>query len=437
MKKNIKIYLLFLIALIIISITSQVDLDGIWGYGFCYNISQGLLPYKDFNMVIGPLYPLLFSIPMHLFGNYYYLFELEHCIIYAFIFTLIYNKIEKKAIYILLIYGACLTIFGYNLFCVMMMLTILVLIDSKIKYKDIILGILIGIILMIKHNIGLFLLLVYIYDNRKKLYNLLSILVPIVPILIYLLINNLFDKYIDFCFLGMGNFLSNLSTDFMSVIPYVLLMIPLIKDFIKNKKIKALYVIAFQIIVFPIFDQGHIIPGLIPVVYYYLSENICTKKFLFLMKYFIIIGFIVTAILKSFLECNFILDNNYLKYQFLRRDVSTYLESYSEYIDRLENDNADVYLLIDNAYIVKLYRNEKPSFYDLINRGNLGSDEEKYIDMMDDNCKDKRCYYILDYYFFHTRLFDQRNDLFKNYVLDNGKYVEDLPSGDKLYINNN
>ena len=68
--------------LLVISILTQVDLDGVWGYGFSYNIASGLVPYKDFNMVIGPLYSILFSFPMKLFGNYYYLFDY----LFAFLF---------------------------------------------------------------------------------------------------------------------------------------------------------------------------------------------------------------------------------------------------------------------------------------------------------------------------------------------------------------
>ena len=431
MKKNILVYLFFLLLLLFISLLSQVELDGIWGYGFCYNIASGLIPYKDFNMVIGPLYGLIFSIPMKLFGNYFYLFELEHILIYSFLFTCIYKKLKKDTIYILITYACTSTIFGYNLFCVTLFMFILLLLDSNCKYRQILIGILIGSILMVKHNIGLFLLIAYLYDNRKKVLNYFSILIPVIPITIYLIISNIFESYIDFCYLGMGNFLSNLSTDFISIIPYIIFILPLIKDYKTSKDNRILYILMFQILVFPIFDQGHIIPALIPVVYYLLATN--NLKYKSYIKSFFVIGFIVLIVIKPLLECDFILDNNYLKYQVVRKNITTYIESYSEYIDKL--DDGKVYLLIDNAYILRIYRNENPSFYDLINRGNLGSDDYKYIDMLDNECKNEKCYYILDYYFFHHRIFDQRNTIFKEYVLKNGSYIETLPSGDRLYTN--
>ena len=44
--------------------------DEIWSYSFCYNIASGLIPYRDFNMVITPLFSLLGSIFVKIFGNY-------------------------------------------------------------------------------------------------------------------------------------------------------------------------------------------------------------------------------------------------------------------------------------------------------------------------------------------------------------------------------
>ena len=35
--------------------------DELFSYGFSYNIINGLIPYKDFNMVITPLFPYLLS----------------------------------------------------------------------------------------------------------------------------------------------------------------------------------------------------------------------------------------------------------------------------------------------------------------------------------------------------------------------------------------
>ena len=65
--KNNKNYILELILIFIVTILFNLFINGltndeVWNYGFAYNISNGLIPYKDFNMLITPLFPLIMSI---------------------------------------------------------------------------------------------------------------------------------------------------------------------------------------------------------------------------------------------------------------------------------------------------------------------------------------------------------------------------------------
>ena len=56
-KKDIIVLLLIIIYTGVLITYSNADNDLIWNYGFSYNIASGLTMYKDFNMVITPLYP--------------------------------------------------------------------------------------------------------------------------------------------------------------------------------------------------------------------------------------------------------------------------------------------------------------------------------------------------------------------------------------------
>lgn len=432
-KKNILIYVLFFVSLVIISCISEAELDGIWGYGFSYNIASGLIPYRDFNMVVGPFYSLFFALFIQLFGNYFIFFTIQNSLLYALILLFVYQKIGKKSIFILLLLGTCLTTFGYNTFCAFLVIAILLLQDSNLKYKQIFIGIIIGIIIMTKHNIGFCLALVYLFANRKQLQYCFSLLIPIVPIFIYLIVNQAFISYIDFCFLGLGNFLDNFYPDVFSIPIMIFIFYFLITSYKKTKDIKVLYLLAFQVILFPIIDQGHILPALIPVAYYlFLGEN---QKIKFYLQYFTIIGFVVSVILVPILDTTISLKNNFLLFQRVEKDLNFYLENYSSYLE--ENQDKKVYLFLDNAYLIKIYRNENPTFYDLINNGNLGSNEEKYIHWIDEDCKDKECLFILDTgYFEQQEIGIQRSELFKNYVMDRYFYLETLPSGDRVYSNN-
>ena len=58
-KKVLIIIGLFLTYLFITMIVHQLQNDEIWGYGFTHNIYKGLIPYKDFNMVITPFFPFI------------------------------------------------------------------------------------------------------------------------------------------------------------------------------------------------------------------------------------------------------------------------------------------------------------------------------------------------------------------------------------------
>ena len=65
-KKNIlniiKYIILFIIFFSFFLFFSSGDADVIWNYGFSHAIRIGEIPYKDFNMIITPLYPVIMSI---------------------------------------------------------------------------------------------------------------------------------------------------------------------------------------------------------------------------------------------------------------------------------------------------------------------------------------------------------------------------------------
>lgn len=432
MKKKLLVYILFVIALTLISCLSLTELDGIWGYGFSYNIANGLIPYRDYNMVVGPFYSVVLSLFIKIFGNYFVVFALQNSLIYAVVFYFVYKKIGLKSIYVLLLLGCCLTSFGYNTFCAILVVAILVLLDSKNKYKDVIIGILIGIIIMTKHNIGGCLALVYFFTSENKIKAILSILIPVIPTLIYLIINNALYAYLDFCIFGLGNFLDNLYIDIFSIPILIIMLYFLIKDYKETKNIKLLYIFAFMIILFPILDQGHICPAMLPVSYYLLTKE--NSKIQFYFKMFVSIGFVVSVLISPLLTSTVSFKDNYLKFQRMNKALDNYLEGYDEYLDK--NSDKKVYLFIDNAYLVKLYRDETLTFWDLINNGNLGKDEKKYVNLVDEDCKNKKCLFILDQGYFKPKLIGiQRSPLFKEYVLENAEYLETLPSGDRIYIN--
>ena len=443
-KKHLLIFTTIFLILSIFSIFEIINMDLIWTYGFSYNISENLIPYKDFNMVISPLYSFIFSIPLRIFGNSLIAFKLSHIFIYSLILTLIYNKLGKKTFILIFIIAIQNTICWYNTFSALLVLLILYLLDSNSKYKDIFIGLIIGFILMTKHNIGLTLFLVYIITSKRKFISLVSISIPVLITISILLITNSFIEFIDCCYLGLGNFLDNLLITPFDLIFSIITIIYLLIELIKEKNIKLLYIIAFMIMVFPIIDTNHFLISLIPVTYYILYKNN------FLPKYIITILITLQIILNitNIKQIEILTDNNFLKYNIAYKGINNYLKEYSKYINNL---NKNTYTFITNSYLLKLYNNENPTFYNLINNGNLGKNHKKYIKEIDKNCKNKNCIFILDSKYFIKNKNNQKNSIFKyfvieeknqliddfkEYVIKNYTYVETLPTNDRVYKNN-
>ncbi len=73
MKKIPKNLLIFIGLMIIVSgnvFTQELsNLDEMWIYNFSRCILDGMLPYKDFSIIITPLFPMISSIFLRIFGN--------------------------------------------------------------------------------------------------------------------------------------------------------------------------------------------------------------------------------------------------------------------------------------------------------------------------------------------------------------------------------
>ncbi len=423
----INVFLLFLIS----SFFHLISMDDIWSFGFSYNIANGLIPYRDFNMIVGPFYNILISYFIKVFGNYILIFNLANSIICSLILTFAFYKLPKKLdfVYLIMVIGLSPCMFTYNTFCAVLVLAILILNDTNIKIKDFLIGIIIGMIIMTKQNIGFVLAFIYLFINKRNLKVFFSIFIPIIPILIYLILHHSLLSYIDLCYLGLTNFMDNLYIDIYGVFVLLIVYSLLIKDYFQTKNDNILYMIGFSIIVFPIVDNHHIITMLIPIVYYILSQDKSNRKFI--TKYFLLIGFIITILIIPIPNSEIFPIDSYLKFQRVTANMDIYLPEYSSYLNKYKNQK--IYLFLDNSYLIKLYRNETLSFYDLINDGNMGKNEKKYVLQLENQCKNEKCLFILDNSYFNDKKYTQLSLIYKDWVLENANYLETLPSGDKVY----
>lgn len=86
------------------------NLDEIWNYNFARNIANGLVPYKDFNMLQTPLLPLINSIFLKLFGNELIVMRILAILLISGLFFIIYKIFKKLKVNII-----------YNLICIFLL----------------------------------------------------------------------------------------------------------------------------------------------------------------------------------------------------------------------------------------------------------------------------------------------------------------------------
>ena len=85
LKYFISFFIVFFLTFIIAYVNSTFDCDDIWLFGFTSNLSNGLMIYRDFNVVTTPLYYFIGVIFLNLFGNSLIYFDVFNALIITFI----------------------------------------------------------------------------------------------------------------------------------------------------------------------------------------------------------------------------------------------------------------------------------------------------------------------------------------------------------------
>ena len=144
-KKYKKIILFFIFCYIMIfcfNFFRPVDLDLLWNYGFSKNVSDGLIMYKDFNMVITPFYPAITGLLMKIFSSNLIAFYLINTF-YALLTLIVVYKLDKKVIFPFFIYFLLNTAPGYNTLTVFFVFLLIYL--EKNNKSDYLIGLIISL----------------------------------------------------------------------------------------------------------------------------------------------------------------------------------------------------------------------------------------------------------------------------------------------------
>lgn len=391
----LEITLIFILTLLFNLICITINGDEIWNYGFAYNIATGLIPYKDFNMIVTPLFPMISAIFMKLFGINIVTFHIFNTIICTLIFYYM-KKYIPKAYYIVYVIFLSKSLPNYNIVC-MLLMYILITMEDK-KKNDYLIGIILGLTFLTKQNIGIFLCIPTLFtkDIKKISKRIIGFIIPNFIILIYLLLNKSLYQFIDYTFLGIESFAKENTTIYPSCLIAILIcIIYLIYKYIKTKDIKILYLIFFQLMSFPLIEPYHVIIPLIPTIGYFLNTLKLYKKII-KFGFIIYIILIFSTSIYQIYQKEFTYPNatSHFKYRRLPQKNDIAIKNISKYINSIEDE---LYIISVSAYTLKLEANKTINKYDLLNNGNLGKNgEKKIIKEIENNCNKNKCIFLID-----------------------------------------
>ena len=99
-REDILVFVFFLITTsAIILIRNLNNLDEVWIFNTARNIANGLLPYKDFNLVTTPGLPIFCGIILKIFGTEMLVMRVIAIIINSLVMFMIYKTFYRKHVY--------------------------------------------------------------------------------------------------------------------------------------------------------------------------------------------------------------------------------------------------------------------------------------------------------------------------------------------------
>ena len=350
--KNIGLYLLILFFIASVILSRDVNnLDEIWNFNFARCMANGLIPYKDFNIILGPFFPWVCSIFLKIFGQEMLVNRFLAIILDTTILFIIYKIMSKLKIkefikYLVLILFAIIMepyfTIDYN-WVILLILSFIIKLEinqgnvikdikqenslKEIKHKsllklnikqDFIIGLLAGIAITTKQTTGLLISICVIgyklLEIRKKedfiefikiaFVRLVGRIIPVLIMVLFLICNGALNSYIDYCILGISTFSNKISyierliknkniiIKILSLLPIIniLSFIMYLKSQDRNLLILFCYSIVNLSVVYPISDETHFVIAIVPTVLslaYLINKIKINKNIEIWLKYFL------------------------------------------------------------------------------------------------------------------------------------------------------
>ena len=396
------------------------NMDEIWNFVFANNIHNGLIPYKDFNLISTPLSCFINNLILFIDSSLI-AFRIMYFIYYLIIIYLLNKILNKLNIITIIKYliTFLLTIIlvkscylDYNFIQIILILLLINLHLKNPHYENsklnIIIPLISGLTIINKQSSGLIIVsinLILILLNKfyfKKKINITFILkqiiimlIPTIIFILYLIITDSLMAFYDMAILGLSAFTNKyLSTIFLVELLIIYLFI--IPEMYLNKSkitswILFLYSLASISFVIPILDKVHAAYAIIiPLIFLTFIINNKIKKLkindLYAYLLFPILIILISTNISKYTTAIKTNDGIY-KYIPTNSREQEIIKEINDY-EISKSKDYDIYILDISASLFHLNINTYHKYFDMFMNGNFGINGEKEIyDIIDSDNK--------------------------------------------------
>lgn len=352
------------------------NMDQIWEYGFSHNVLQGMLPYKDFNMVVLPFHTYICAFLLKIFFDKYILYLFFHAMMLTVLSFFLYKKTDKSYQYFLCLFFlslVCAATYNILLLCLFFAL----LFCEEEKKNDYAVGVILALAILTKQSVGICLLFpTFLLKDKKRIVKRFSSILGIgLLYTLYLIFTGSFYDCINYTFLGLLDFSNKNKVINLFFLFYLVYVVFLIIRYIKTKEKRNIYYICFSTLCIPLFDFHHFFLGIFPfVIECILNLKIKNKLLLRILSIYSLIILFYTLSLDLYNAREYIVEKDktnlfYLtseKYQSTYNKSDYILKFYKKYRSR------QVYVIGDNSYFYSLDNNIPITRFSHILYGNNG-----------------------------------------------------------------
>ncbi len=364
-------FIIFLFTLLFFNVRNA---DTVWNYGMAHAIRIGEIPFKDFNIIAMPLYPLIMSIGLFIKDSYF-VYMLEQALLCVVLFFFVYKLLDKKVIlYFLILSLPIFSIYlpNYNFLAFLFVIILIYLEKEKIDDKWI--GIILGLLFLTKHTIGIVFIVLSLFStlNIKRMgKRLLFSLIPISIFIIYLLITNSLYDCINLSILGLFDFgKNNHSASLIFTVISLLLLIYNTYLFIKKPKdINNYYLLGSFSFIIPIINLDHAM-FLVGICLLIILDKIKLDKKVLITSGVLLVFLIGINFYSSYSYYYDCLDNSFDKFhsRFMSLSDSLFVKSILDEYKSYDNR----YMISMDSMLYDIESNHKITYYDVPLYGNFG-----------------------------------------------------------------